>query len=86
MQFLHALLKGLPHDGEVVKKSQIILCEKPHCEFAMAVSRETGSSSTLNRIANHACKARADWLNHLNSPWEFAGYKVQSQNDQLHLT
>jgi len=34
-------LKGLPHDGEFAKKSQIALRENSHCEFPIAVSRET---------------------------------------------
>jgi len=37
-----------------------MLREKLPCELVMAVSHETGSSSTLNKIANHAYKAR--WL------------------------
>jgi len=45
-------LRGLPHNGEFAKKkSKITLQEKLHCEFAIAVSRETGSSSKLNKIA-----------------------------------
>jgi len=44
------------------------------------------SSSVLNKIANHAYKARVDWLNHFHSPWESEGYKVQNQNDQLRLS
>jgi len=69
-----------------VKKSQITLHQKSPCEFAMAVSRETDSYSTLIQIANRAYRARADWLNHFHSPWESKGYKVESQNDQLRLT
>jgi len=52
----------------------------------MAVSRETGSSSMLNRMANFAYEARADWLIHFYSTRESQGYKVETQNDQLGLT
>ena len=55
-------------------------------EFLMAVSRETGSSSMLNRMANFAYEARADWLIHFYSTRESQGYKVETQNDQLGLT
>jgi len=44
------------------------------------------SSSALNKNANRAHKARADWLNNFHSPWEFKGYKIESQNYQLRLT
>jgi len=65
----------------------MMLCEKKsHCQFAIAVSRETGSSRTLNKIANRACKARADWVNHFYGPWESKGYAVESQKDRVHLT
>jgi len=56
----------------IVEKSRITLREKSHCEFAIGVLCETGSSSTLNKITNHAYKARADWLNHFYSPREIA--------------
>ena len=56
------------------------------CEFAIGVSHEAGGSSALNKIAKRAYKACADWLNLFYSPWESAGYKVDSQNNQLHLT
>jgi len=46
----------------------------------------TGSSSTLNKIANHTYKARADWLNHFYSLQDSQGYKVRSQNGQLRLS
>jgi len=59
---------------------------KSHCEFAIAVSRETDSSSMLNKTANRAHKACADWLNHFYSPWKSTDYKVKSQDDQLGLT
>jgi len=35
----------------------------------------------LNKIANRAFKACADWLNRFYSPRESKGYKVESQND-----
>jgi len=50
------------------------------------VSRETVSSSMLNKIANCANKAHADLLNHFYGSWESEGYKVESQNDRLCLT
>jgi len=56
------------------------------CEFAIANSHETASSSMMNELANRTYKARADWLNHFYSPWESEGYVVESQNDQLLLT
>jgi len=62
------------------------LRKKLPCEFAIAVSRETGSSSMRNKIANGAYKAHTDWLNHFYSPWESQGYKEECQNDQLRLT
>jgi len=62
------------------------LRRKLHCEFAIAVSREICSSNMLNKIANHAYKARANRLNHFHGSWEFEGYKVESQNHQLRLT
>ena len=68
------------------KKSQITLREKLYCEFAIVVARKTDSSSMLNKITNWAYKACGDWLNHFYSPWESAGFKVESQNDQLCLT
>jgi len=63
-----------------------MLCEKSHYELAIAVSRETGSSSMLDKIGNRAYKAHADWLNNFYSLRECKGYKVESQNDQLPLT
>jgi len=42
-----------------------MLLEKLHCEFVIAVSRETGISSMPNKIENRTYKASADWLNHL---------------------
>jgi len=68
------------------KKSQIMLREKWHCEFAIAVSRKAGSFSMLNKIANRAYKARADWSNRFYSLWKSTGYRVESQNDKLCLT
>jgi len=59
-----AICKELVTRRRICEKSRITLCEKSHCEFAIAVSRETGSSNTLNKIANRAYKARADWLNY----------------------
>jgi len=66
--------------------SRIKLCERSHCDVAIAVLRETDSSNVLNKIANRAYKARTDQFNHLHSLWESAGYKVESKNDQLHQT
>jgi len=40
----------------------------------------------LHKIANQDYDARADWLNHIYSPRESKGYKVESQNDQPRLT
>ena len=40
----------------------------------------------LDKIANRAYKAHADWLNDFYSPWDSKGYKVETQNDQLCLT
>ena len=61
------LIKGLPRDGKSAKKAeeepQIMLREKSPCEFVIYVSRKTGSSGMLGKIANRAYKARADWLN-----------------------
>ena len=34
-------LKGLPHDGEFAKISQITFIQKLHCEFAIAVLSTT---------------------------------------------
>ena len=62
---------------------RITLCEKLHCEFGIAVSCETGSSSMLNKSANRAYKACADWLNHLYSQRESQGYKVESRIQNL---
>jgi len=41
--------------------------------------------SIRNKISNRAYRAYADWLNQLYSPLEYAGYKVESQSDQLRL-
>jgi len=71
---------------KIAEKSQITVHENLHCEFAITVSHDTGSSSMLNTIAKRAYKARADRLNQFYSPWESEGYKVESQNDQLRLT
>ena len=57
------------------------LCQDSVCEFAIAVSREIGSSRMLNNIGNRAYKARADWLNYFYSPWEPEGYKVETISD-----
>jgi len=71
---------------KIVEKPRITLREKSHREFAIPVSRETGSSRMVNKIANRAYKARADWLNNFYSPRECKGHKVVSQNDQLRPT
>jgi len=63
-----------------------MLHEKSLCEFVTVVSRGTGSSSMLNKIANHAYKAHAEWLKHFDTPWESEGYNVESQTGQLRLT
>ena len=62
----------------MVNLQKIVLREKSHRELAIAILRETGSSSMLNKIPNHACKLGADWFNHFYSPWESKGYKVES--------
>jgi len=68
------------------KRLQITLREKSPCEFAIAVSCEIGSFNTLNKTENCAYKARADWLNYFYRPWESAGHKINSPNNQLCLT
>jgi len=71
---------------KTAEKSEITLRENARCEFAIAVSHKTDSTSMLNKIANRTYKPRTDWLNHFHSPWKSAAYKVESQNDHLPLT
>jgi len=78
---LPTLLKGLQHNGEFAKKIANNVTGKIALRICDSCFTLNCGSSMINKIANRAYKARTDWLNHFNSPWESEGYKVESQND-----